>query len=116
VKISINHAEVKKGFPFTKDLIETTCDVQFSEEERRVMKKNSINPELVDVHADYQGTKGLPLYTVRPRDLFDEPLVGLFAAPGIAKNFEYDLITALKKLKETIEYNSDVSESTTLEL
>lgn len=119
MKIDIEHEEVRKGLVFKKTYHMVKCRVQYSEEERAIIDKADIEDVIV--------MERPPSAELDPRP-DDDPAwyflrIGHFIkggwneyctlSPSDAKIYEQELIGSLKELKEYIQQNAGIEETTT---
>jgi hypothetical protein len=122
MKVDIGHSEVQKGFLKKTTYHVVRVSIQFSEEEKQIIKQHNLMDYTVldrdisvdrDPHGEKEGH--MPLLV---DDLvsfsYDEYLL---LTPGEAKNYEAALIDGLKNLKDLIENNTEIeTKSTSFEL
>lgn len=123
MRVSIEHEEEKHGLFRKTTYYTVSLTVDFSEEEKQVIKDSDLGDSLIlerPPQANIKdSTQGLEdIFHLRIKDLVKgKPDKHTWATPAEAKNYEADLKEVLPKLKEYIEQNSGIEEkSTTFEL
>lgn len=110
MKVNINSKEIQKGLIFKKTYYMVTCAVDFTPEEKAIIKKHNMNRLIImerDRHADK--TNGPPrggCWNLEVYRLVDGPDEYIMATPAEAHEYEAILKESLKTLKLHLEANA----------
>ena len=124
MRVNIAHSEKQQGLLRKTTYYVVTLDVQFSEEEKQIIKEAGIEDELIierTVSADKNAAKydGIEdIWNLTIKDLLQsKPDVYAFFTPADAKLYEEQIREQMPKLKQYIEINTkDGMDDTSFEL
>jgi hypothetical protein len=123
MRVTINHKEKKWSFRNTSRGHAVLCKVDFSEEEKQIIKERKLKDFIIMNRPLQAGVKPDPSLGIVDSPLHvwqlleKDPNMYVVATPSQAKQYEYDLKEALKNFKQFIEDNAEVGDAeTTFEL
>lgn len=127
MKVDIKNQEVQEGFVFKKKYHEVTLQVEFSEEEKAIIKQNKLK-DIILLKRDIPANRKVASYSsIMENDptFWDLKVYSLldkrgnsyaFHDLGSAKNYIADLKETLPKLKSMLENNVGEAEDESFEL
>ena len=119
MKVDIKHEAVTKGLLFKKEMHQVSIQVLFSEEERAILKKDFDLSRMGMFHMPerFPDAKHITGPYVVPGNFLDnKPYVAAFETVARAKDFEIEVVSMLKDLKEAFAYHAAPGDSSSFEL
>lgn len=118
MRVSIDHHEIRKGFVFKKTLHEVCLTVNFSHEEKQIIRQRNLGKtKLLDrrpatAKVDDRDEK----FELRMDHIFNGQIDRFqIATPSKAKIYEEDLLAAMAQIKSWIEDNAETGQRTVVE-
>ena len=119
MRVRIDHQEIRKGFVLKKSFYQVSCQVEFTEVQRHVIQDRYLEDYVIlqRVPANARIDDVLDWFTLRIRHLLDSKVDHhLCADPVAAKNYEAELLDALRLLKQFLEGNEQFGGTRIVEL
>jgi hypothetical protein len=125
MKIDITHSEKTTGWISKKTYYTTTVQVQFSEEEKHVIKQNKLEKHIVAERPPRAGTSEKDANNPNLADIWDlrvstllkgEPDTWEFYTPAETKDYQEKVMAGLKGIKAFVQQNATPVANTSIEL
>lgn len=116
MKVDIRHEEVKKGLVFKKAYQQVTVQVQFTDEEKKIIKDNGgWNFSIISLNDGYKlvDKDGRAPHVVLVTHLLDGPSKYCLLAKGEAKTYEALVVERLRELKVWLTNNGAIENKAT---
>ena len=119
MRVKIEHTEIRTGWPFARTLHEVHLTVDFTHEEKQVIRQRSLlEHQLLDrVPCDAKPDDDPAWYVLRVKHLFDrKPDKFRLLTPADAKHYAAQLQDAMHSLKSAIGENTEIGETLVFEI
>ena len=119
MRVSIDHGEKTEGLVFKKNYYTVTVKVEFSEEEKQIIKQRKVSGFTVlkrGVPANQDARKAVgieDIYDMRISALLSGADTYFLATVGEAKAYESDVKDALVQLKAFLQDNAGIEQKST---
>ena len=119
MRVKISSDELRSGFPFKRSLVEVSVTVDFTHEEKQIIKQRELGEHILIERwpADARGDDEAEWYALRVKHLLErKPDRHRTANPSDAKTYQAQLTAALQSLKLWLEDNAELDGGTVFEL